>query len=441
MRKGFFLQALLYSIIISFIANSFLLTTQLPQILLLTVPLFLFIVVFACFLSKTNDKQVRFCYHGTLLLCAFCASLIVSCIYQIPLAFQIPAVGYIPFIGSILLCLVINFIVFWVGIICVYLTSTQLGIKIRFAGVICGSIPIANLVVLFIIIKTTAEECIIERTKEEINKLRQAEKICATKYPILLVHGVFFRDTKFFNYWGRIPKELETNGATIFYGNQRSAASIADCAGELKERIEKILAETGAQKVNIIAHSKGGLDSRYAIAKLGIGDYVASLTTINTPHQGCLFADYLLTNIPVKIKNNVADTYNSALKNLGESNADFLSAVNDLTDAACRKLNSELTMPDGIYCQSVGTILAKATGGTFPLNFSYHLVKYFDGENDGLVSEKSFRWGENYILLRPTGRRGISHADIIDLNRENVEGFDVREFYVGLVHNLKNRGL
>ena len=39
------------------------------------------------------------------------------------------------------------------------------------------------------------------------------------------------------------------------------------------------------------------------------------------------------------------------------------------------------------------------------------------------------------------GKRGISHGDMIDLNRENFEGFDVREFYVELVADLKKRGL
>ena len=32
-------------------------------------------------------------------------------------------------------------------------------------------------------------------------------------------------------------------------------------------------------------------------------------------------------------------------------------------------------------------------------------------------------------------------GDMIDLNRENIRGFDVREFYVQLVANLKERGL
>ena len=82
-----------------------------------------------------------------------------------------------------------------------------------------------------------------------------------------------------------------------------------------------------------------------------------------------------------------------------------------------------------------------AAGGKFPLNFSYHLAKYFDGVNDGLVSERSFRWGDKYTLLTTDEKRGISHGDMIDLNRENINGFDVREFYVNLVADLKSRGL
>ena len=81
----------------------------------------------------------------------------------------------------------------------------------------------------------------------------------------------------------------------------------------------------------------------------------------------------------------------------------------------------------------------KAFSGRFPLNFTYQLVKYFDGGNDGLVGEQSFPWGENYRFLKVEGTRGISHGDMIDLNRENIDGFDVREFYVQLVQELKSR--
>ncbi len=437
----FVFSLVLYSIVVSFITNSYIFVKQAPQSLFFLIPIFLFINIFAgCILFKTKRKSLKICCHGTVLLVSFYISIIVSAICQIVIAIKTIPNNYMLFVWSLVLCVCVNFVVFWNGIICVYLTSTQLGIKTRIIGIICGMIPIANLVALFFIIKTTITECLFESKKEQTNRERFDQKICSTKYPILLVHGVFFRDTKYFNYWGRIPGELEANGAKIFYGNHHSASSVADSADELKSRIAEILAETGAEKLNIIAHSKGGLDCRYAISKLGIADKVASLTTINTPHNGCLFADYLLSKIPSSTKNKVADTYNSTLKKLGEPNPDFLAAVNDLTDNYCKQLNLELTTPQGVYCQSVGSILTRATNGKFPLNFSYHLVKHFSGENDGLVSAESFRWGENFTLLKPPKKRGISHGDMIDLNRENIKGFDVREFYVNLVNELKNKG-
>ena len=442
MKSLVVLYALIYSAIVGALANSFVLIKHFPSAPFILIALFVLLSVSAIFLTfKAKAIKIKFCLLGTVLLDSFCGSVVLSLVWQI-----LVAIKYIPhdgmtFVWSLVVCIAVNAVVFWAGIICVYLTSTQLGIKLRVIGIICGMMPIANLVALFFIIKTTTAECLFETEKERINTQRKDLKICATKYPILLVHGVFFRDTKYFNYWGRIPKELETNGASIFYGNHSSAASVADSAAELKERIDEILTQTGADKVNIIAHSKGGLDCRYAIAKLGVSDRVASLTTVNTPHRGCLFADHLLTKIPTDIKDKVARAYNSALKKFGEAEADFLAAVGDLTESSCTRLNDELPAPEGIYCQSIGSVLTKATGGKFPLNFSHPLVKHYSGENDGLVSVDSFEWGEKFTLLKPDKKRGISHGDMIDLNRENIVGFDVREFYVNLVKELKSRGL
>jgi triacylglycerol lipase len=136
----------------------------------------------------------------------------------------------------------------------------------------------------------------------------------------------------------------------------------------------------------------------------------------------------------------VADAYNRTLKKLGDTNPDFLSAVTQLTATYCADFNSNNPQPEGVYCQSVGSVLPKAGGGKFPLNFSHHIVSYYDGENDGLAGERSFPWGDRYICLRPKTSRGISHGDMIDLNRQNFEGFDVREFYVDLVKDLKDKG-
>lgn len=438
MKWKFAIAGAMYAAVIGFIANGFLLVRQAPLALLVMIPVFVW--VNACAGNRVTElanKRFRICLHGTVLLCAFYLSVIFSTVFQIWLAFHSDGWSVV---WSILFCIVVHCIVFWNGILCVYLTSTQLGIKLRTIGILCGMIPIANLIALYFIIKATAGECILECTRQQRNLLRKNDRVCATKYPIVMVHGVFFRDSRFFNYWGRIPKELEDNGARVFYGNHPSAASVADSAAILKERIEEVLSQTGAEKVNIIAHSKGGLDCRYAICKLGVSSLVASLTTVNTPHRGCLFADYLLSGIPAGVQNTVAQTYNATLQKFGEADADFMAAVHDLTDTSCKTLDAQMPMPEGVYCQSVGSVMKKASGGQFPLNFSYHLVNHFSGENDGLVSEASFSWGQNYRLLKPSGKRGISHGDMIDLNRTNIPGFDVREFYVELVSDLKNRG-
>lgn len=332
-------------------------------------------------------------------------------------------------------------VIFWNGIIRVYCTSVQLGIKYRAWGIALGMVTPANLVMLALIYRKVRRECAEDCRKAVINADRRDDQLCRTKYPLLFVHGVFFRDSKLVNYWGRIPAELEANGAEVFYGEQQSAASIEKSGAELAVRIKKLVQKTGCGKVNIIAHSKGGLDSRYAISRLGCDKYVASLTTINTPHHGCLFAEYLLNTAPERFVHTIEKIYNSAFMRIGDEDPDFLAAVSDLTNSRCESFNESTPDMPGVVYQSVGSHASCSRSGRFPLNFSYPIVKKFDGDNDGLVALTSAPWGENFTVLHPTGRRGITHADVIDLNREDIPGFDVREFYVQLVHKLKQRGL
>lgn len=385
-----------------------------------------------------RTKRLRTCARGNALLIEFLISTAFSVVLFGYSLLEEPDIRDI-FINTVFAVL-LEAVVFWNGMIRVYVRSQQLGIKIRVIGIICGMIPIAQLVALGLIIKTVALEVEIENRRICLDEQREDQHICATKYPILMVHGVFFRDFRYLNYWGRIPEALQKNGAAVFYGNHQSAASVDQSGQEISERILQIIEETGCEKVNLIAHSKGGLDCRSALANPEIAEHVATLTTINTPHRGCEFADYLLSKIPEAEQGVVASAYNVALKRLGDPNPDFMSAVTNLTASFCKEFNERITDAEGVYYQSIGSKLNRASGGRFPLNFTYHLAHYFDGANDGLVGEASFRWGEEYRLLTVKGKRGISHGDLIDLNRENIPEFDVREFYVQLVADLKKRG-
>ena len=167
------------------------------------------------------------------------------------------------------------------GVTRMLVTSVQLGIRGRVLLLLCWWIPLLNLFLLWRTCHAVRQEYLFETEKKELDTVRRENTLCATRYPLVLVHGVFFRDQRFFNYWGRVPAELIRNGARVWYGNQQSAASVASCAEELKARVEEIVRETGCEKVNLIAHSKGGLDSRWAISRLGLAPLVASLTTIN----------------------------------------------------------------------------------------------------------------------------------------------------------------
>jgi len=407
---------------------------------------YLWIHIFPVFFSlRPRTRRLRVCCNGCEMLVLFLSSsacstgfFLCGCLGLLPVDNPVAEPGI--WIVNSLLAILLEALVFWNGILRVYSSSVQLGIRIRVIGIVCGMIPVAHLIALGVIIRTVTREVTFENEKLLLNERRRKEQICATKYPVLLIHGVFFRDFRYFNYWGRIPGELEANGARVFYGNHQSAASVSDSGREIGNRILQIIKDTGCEKVNLIAHSKGGLDARAALQLPGIAEHVASLTTVSTPHRGCEFADYLLTRISPKQQAAVAKTYNTALKKLGDSNPDFLGAVKDLTASACLEFNKITPDIPNVYYQSVGSRLNRAAGGRFPLNFTYVLAKRFDGANDGLVGYKSFPWGTEYHLLTVNRTRGISHGDMIDLNRENLPEFDVREFYVQLVASLKMRG-
>jgi triacylglycerol lipase len=307
-------------------------------------------------------------------------------------------------VNLLILILILN-IIFWSGIIRVYLCSKQLGVRYRLFGLILGLIPIAHLVMLILIIKVCKDEVSFENNKIKLNKSREKEEVCKTKYPIVLVHGIFFRDYEKLNYWGRIPDELVKNGATIYYGNHSSSLAIKDSAEELSIRIKEIIKETKCKKVNVIAHSKGGLDTRYAIANLGMDKYIASLTMINTPNHGCLFADYLMTKAPKKLKEQVAKGYNFTLRKLGDKSPDFIAGVTDLTHPETEKLNKIMPMSPKVYYQAYGSVLNHTTSSTLPLNLTGAFVKKFDGKNDGLVGIESFPIDKDFTLIETKNAR------------------------------------
>lgn len=330
------------------------------------------------------------------------------------------------------------FLLLAAGVLRIICTSKRLGIVRRLAMLLTMWVPAVNLLVLLYACRLVYEEYDFEREKTVLRELRVDSEMCRTRYPLVMVHGIGFRDLRYFNYWGRIPGELKRNGATVYYGNQEAMGTIVCNAEDIRERIFQVLKETGSEKVNIIAHSKGGLDARYAISKLGMGPYVASLTTMNTPHRGCRFVDYAC-GLPDGLYRLVALYFDHAFSRLGDRHPDFYTATHQFSTWESERFNREVPDAEGVCYQSY-TSRMKHPWSHLLLSIPYCMIKPLEGENDGLVSVDSAKWGEFQGVFSNKGTRGISHGDIIDLKREDYKGFDVIETYVQIVSRLREKG-
>ncbi|MDS1003887.1 triacylglycerol lipase [Clostridium sporogenes] len=323
----------------------------------------------------------------------------------------------------------------WLRLFC---TSRRLNIIKRLIVLCMLFIPIVNIFIILYACSLAKDEYEHECYKADIEKTRVDSDICKTKYPFVLIHGVGFRDFKYINYWGRIPKELIKQGATIYYGNQEAFATVEYNAHDIKDKILNIVKETGCEKVNIIAHSKGGLDARYMISKLDMGKYVASITMMSSPHRGVKFVDIAchLLNIIYKYIAKIFDKY---FKFLGDKNPDFYTATRQFSTYHSKNFNEEIKDVEGVYYQSYATVMSNLFSD-YILTIPYMFVKLTEGDNDGLVSINSAKWGEFKGTLKNKYFRGISHGDIIDLRRDDYKQFDVIEKYVEIVSELKNKG-
>jgi len=134
-----------------------------------------------------------------------------------------------------------------------------------------------------------------------------AKPYCETKYPIMLVHGFCGFDDFFglIDYFYKVPDKLKKDGAKVRAALLSAVGDNTVRGEQLLKQIQAYLAETGAKKVNIIAHSHGCTTSRYVIYHRP--DLVASFTSIAGPHKGSPVADFALDKVPGSVL-GIADT-------------------------------------------------------------------------------------------------------------------------------------
>jgi triacylglycerol lipase len=235
----------------------------------------------------------------------------------------------------------------------------------------------------------------------------------------------------------------------------------------LRETLLGIIEQAGCEKVNVIAHSKGGLDMRMLASMEDCAPHIASLTTIATPHAGSRTMDAVM-RIPAPLFKAAAVPVNGFFKLLGDKSPDFYAVCSQLTTDAMRRFNEKHPPLDSLFCQSYAGVMGGPLSDV-TMTFSYLIVRHFDGPNDGLVALNSTPFGSFNGMIEGAGSRGVSHCDVVDLRRralkkhlrhtarrppkgtDSGEGggvdegddfcFDIVDWHLRLVADLKARGL
>lgn len=271
------------------------------------------------------------------------------------------------------------------------------------------------------------------------------ENSCETKYPIMLIHGIGYDDEHYNRYWGRIPEFLRNRGAKLYFGNQDPFGTIRKNAAQIKVSAEHALEQSGAEKLNLIAHSKGGIEARYMISHLEMAEKTASLTTLATPHRGIRSMDQVRKQSELLYKGMVA-AFNAMLLVDGREKNVSLAVYEQMTADYMNVFNELVPDKEGVYYQSYALDMKRAR--THPaMGLFYLLVKKIEGQNDGLVSAASAKWGAFRGIYAGEKGRGMSHPRAADSCRSFAEKRkaanrrqSITELYGEIANHLKKLG-
>ena len=169
-------------------------------------------LIFICmkpgfYMDALRSRRLRTCQNGVELIELFLITCVMAGGFWLAtfIGWTLPQVraeaDWKFWLGSAAVLILAEAVVFWSGILRIYLSSAQIGIKWRVIGIVCGMIPVVHLIVLGRLVRLAAREVQFENEKIVLDENRAADQVCATKYPILMVHGVFFRDFRYLNYW------------------------------------------------------------------------------------------------------------------------------------------------------------------------------------------------------------------------------------------------
>lgn len=228
--------------------------------------------------------------------------------------------------------------------------------------------------------------------------------------PIVLVHGIFgfnqltLGGLELAGYFRQIAEALREDGHNVPSPPQLNpAGSVANRAIDLRAYLRSHPG-VADRPVHLVAHSMGGLDARYMIAKLGMAEYVLSLTTIGTPHHGSPVADLIRAHADPR------------LDRLAQALGLDLQGIADLSTDACRDFNAAVGEADDVHYHAIAgryeppALLRLAS----LLGLTQGYVAEREGPNDGLVSLRSAHHGADPDRWDYLGTWEASHFRLVN---------------------------
>jgi triacylglycerol lipase len=289
-------------------------------------------------------------------------------------------------------------------------------------------------------------------------------------YPIVLMHGMGGFDQLTvapITYFNDVVADLAASGETDVYVTAAPPYDTSeDRAQAILPQLQKILADTGKDKINLVGHSQGGMDARVIVspAGLGFGAHVASVTTIATPHQGSLVADAvlgLLQGVPPAVIDQVTSAALSLLEKTAydvQTDPQLRAQLTELSQHYMTTVfNPKYEDDPGVPYSSYGgrtnleTGQADCASGVYPDDparvdaaqpevqaLAQFLQGTTDVTNDGLVTVQSARWG-TFLQCVPADH--LKEVGQIEQNgADPMSGFDHLVFFRQVVARIRAAG-
>jgi triacylglycerol lipase len=285
-----------------------------------------------------------------------------------------------------------------------------------------------------------------------------------TQHPIMLVQGILaFDSIAGIDYWYKISEKLESEGAKVYTAHINAFNGSVARGEQLIEELDNIRAvDPSIQKFNLVAHSQGGLTSRYVMSVRP--DLVASLTTMGSPHEGAPIADMVNNVFPdnsalgnaYELIVNAAGSLIDTLSGDGVGKGDARALTKEFTTAGAASFNA--TYPAGLPATQCGEGASSVTinghdinlyswggGDTFtnvldPLDYLFGTTGLlFAGKsNDGITGSCSSHFGK---VIRDDYK--MNHGDLINqvLGLHTLFDTDPLSVYRTHANRLKTAGL